>query len=209
MPVLNSRKTLPAFPITDVTVAAWLKEELDGSPVVPTRELARECALALLNLKRAETGQEPLKRCPVESADAAMSYIEALVADGVVKARKAPKKTTRDEDEEEDEPVDEDDEELDEDGDEGKSVIKRKYKTRYRPHKMTNGDDIARLVSDHVKVKGEDGKMHVDTEKLEEFARANGCWEDKYRFLNPGMQRMNICNRLRAKVRKDHTVIWN
>jgi len=213
MPILNHKPSLPDYPITDATVVAWVKDELDGSPVVPNRELARECALALLNAKRAEKGIEPLKRCPTDAVDTALSYMEAAAADGEFgdagKAKKAPKRKMRVEEDDEEEPEDEPVDDLEEEDDEPKSVIKRKYKERYRPHRMTNGDDTARLVGEHVKFKDEDGKMRVDQEKLEHFAKRNGCWDERYRRLNGGMRRMNIVNRLRAKLRKGHEIIWN
>ena len=44
---------------------------------------------------------------------------------------------------------------------------------------------------------------------LKRFAKANGCWNDKYdKFPNPGLIRMNVVNRLRAKVRKGHKTVW-
>jgi len=102
-----------------------------------------------------------------------------------------------------------------EDGDEGepedesRSVVKRKYRTRYRPTRNTCGDDLANLISDHVSVgKGKDRK--VDEAALTRFAKANGCWDPNYANLNVGMRRMNIANRLRRKVRKEnHEVVWS
>lgn len=104
---------------------------------------------------------------------------------------------------------DSDDEFEQEEGDEGRSVVKGKYKTRYRPFKQTCGDDLAQQVAKHVKVKDEDGKLRVDQDKLIRFAKANDVWDPAYRKLNVGMQRMNCVNRLRAKVRRDgHDVRW-
>lgn len=103
-------------------------------------------------------------------------------------------------------------EEVDEDepeSDEGASVVKRKYKTRYRPFKMTCGDELAKLISDHVSSEGDDGEVRIDRVKLRRFALANGVWDPKYAHLNIGMQRMNVANRLRAKVRKGHEIVWN
>jgi hypothetical protein len=38
---------------------------------------------------------------------------------------------------------------------------------------------------------------------------ANGCWDDKYGKLpNVGLVRMNVINRLRAKIRKGYEVKW-
>lgn len=95
-----------------------------------------------------------------------------------------------------------------EDDNEGASVVKRVYKTRYRPFKMTCGDDLAQLVAKHLKVEGDDGKPRIDPTKLKAFAVANTCWVADYKNLNIGMQRMNVVNRLRARVRKGIEVKW-
>ncbi len=115
-----------------------------------------------------------------------------------------------DEDFDEDgEPDPEDDEaEDDEDAEEGASVVKRKYKTKYRPFKMTCGDDLAQLVAKHLKVEGDDGKPRIDERKLYAFAVANNCWVSTYKQLNIGMRRMNVVNRLRARVRKGIEIKW-
>src|SRR5262245_14713893 len=70
------------------------------------------------------------------------------------KARKVEEDEDLDEGEEEFEEAEEGDEE-DEDGEEGASKVKKKYKTRYRPFKATCGDEISKLVANHVKIKGE------------------------------------------------------
>ena len=95
-----------------------------------------------------------------------------------------------------------------EDGDEGKSIIKRRYKTAYKPFKMTNGDEIAEQLSKVLKVEGDDGKLRIDPERLEAFARNNGLWDERYARLNVGMRRLNVGNKLRAKVRKGFEVNW-
>lgn len=90
---------------------------------------------------------------------------------------------------------------------EGRSVVKRTYKQRYRPFKSTCGDELAQLVAGHLKVKTEDG-VRIDTDRLRKFATANDCWQPGYSNLNVGMQRMNVVNRLRAKVKKGHDIVW-
>lgn len=93
----------------------------------------------------------------------------------------------------------------------GRSIIKQKYKQKYRPTKMTCGDDMARKISEHVQYHNEDeGKDMIDTDKLKRFAEANGCWVASYRSLNAGMQRMNVANRLRGLLRKDpkYKIVW-
>lgn len=94
-------------------------------------------------------------------------------------------------------------EDSDEDDDSGKSIIKRRYKTLYRPHHMTNGDEIAEQLSKVLKVKGDDGRMRIDPDKLETFARNNGLWDERYAMLNMGQRRMDVGNKLRAKLRKN------
>lgn len=104
----------------------------------------------------------------------------------------------------------EDDEEEGEEG--GKSIVKKKFKSKYKPFKATNGDDLAQLLAKHLKVKDEiAGKMKIDEDKLERFAKRNGIWSDDYDRLNIGQRRMNIGNRLRAKLRQnpDYAIIWN
>lgn len=104
------------------------------------------------------------------------------------------------------------DEEDEDDGAEGsKSIIKRKYKTKYRPFKQTNGDDLVQSIATHLKTltNPNTGKPMVDPAKLEKFARLNNVWQDGYAYLNVGMRRLNVGNRLRAKVRKGHEIVWN
>lgn len=40
------------------------------------------------------------------------------------------------------------------------------------------------------------------------FALNNNVWDERYEKLNRGMQRMNVINRLRAKVKKGQQVVW-
>jgi hypothetical protein len=95
--------------------------------------------------------------------------------------------------------------EEDEDSGEGRSVVKKLYKTRYRPHHHKNGDELgARLTK---AVADETGKK-TDPDKLFAFAEANGLWNDRYAALNVGMRRMNIANRARAKVKKGGKLVW-
>lgn len=50
-----------------------------------------------------------------------------------------------------------------------------------------------------------------DDKQLKKFATANGCWQDKYLELpNNGLRRMNVMNRLRAKIKNDpkYAVVW-
>lgn len=91
------------------------------------------------------------------------------------------------------------------DGDEGRSIVRRKYRDAYRPNQHTNGDDLARQMKDHLT---DDG--HIDRAKLVRFAKANKVWDEKYENLNNGQVRMNVGNRIRARLRKEaeYSVAW-
>lgn len=95
-----------------------------------------------------------------------------------------------------------------EEGDESKSVVKRKYKTAYRPFKAKCGDELSQLVTAHLMVKTEDG-VRIDKAKMVRFAKQNGAWDERYKFLNNGLARMSIVNRIRAKVKKGYEIVWN
>lgn len=103
------------------------------------------------------------------------------------------------------------DDEEDEDEDAGKSVVKRKYKQAYRPFKQKCGDELSQLITEHVMVKDEDtGLVAVDEDKLKKFALDNGVWVASYAFLNVGMRRMNIRNRIAPRWKKDsNSIVWN
>jgi hypothetical protein len=88
------------------------------------------------------------------------------------------------------------------------SVVRNSYKLKYQPHGATCGDDLAYRLREDLKTIGDDGEERIDLERLLAFAIANDCWVSTYARLNPGMQRMNVVNRLRAKVRKGHEVVW-
>ncbi len=98
------------------------------------------------------------------------------------------------------------------DGDEdGASVVKAKYKKAYRPHRMTCGDALSQQIrKEFMTIKDPDTKkLKLDWKRFAAFAKANGCWSEDYLKLNKGMRRMNIVNRLRAKINDDHKVIWS
>jgi len=44
--------------------------------------------------------------------------------------------------------------------------------------------------------------------EFKKFAIANHVWNNKYDALNPGLQRMNCVNRLRAQVKKGYEIKW-
>lgn len=144
--------------------------------------------------------------------------VEKLVPLSSGKAARKPRKVVdEDEEAEDDEGGDEieaeydgeDDVDVDEEAEEeGKTIVKRKYKERYKPFKMCNGDDVAQQVAAHIKIEDDAGQSRIDPVKLKKFAELNGCWVKSYSGLNMGLRRMNIVNRLRAKIRHGHTVLW-
>lgn len=94
--------------------------------------------------------------------------------------------------------------EIEVEGDEeGKSIVKHKYRKLYRPNHNTNGDELAQLMREHLEYVDESDETKIDADLLKRFAQANECWVPAYSKLNVGQQRMNVGNRLRAKVRKD------
>lgn len=140
--------------------------------------------------------------------------IAKLAAHTPAKAPKASRKA-RDEDEfEEDESeaeADADDAEAEEDEEGSKSVVKAKYKKAYQPHHAKCGDDLSEQITAHVSRSVKvDGKSvtRVDAAALKRLAKANGVWVEGYASLNPGMQRMNVANRLRKLVKDGHEVVW-
>ncbi len=103
----------------------------------------------------------------------------------------------------------------DDDGEEGdepevKSVVKPKYKTKYRPHKMTCGDALAQQVRAEFMSKDDPdtGKKRLDWPRFKAFARNNGCWSDSYAGINHGLARMSVVNRLRKLIRNKVAIKW-
>jgi hypothetical protein len=88
-----------------------------------------------------------------------------------------------------------------------RSVVKERYKAKYAPTKDRCGDALAEQLSTHCWDVEADC---IDTAKLRRFADANGLWIEKYARLNPGMQRMNVSNRLRGAIRRnpEFEVVW-
>ena len=77
---------------------------------------------------------------------------------------------------------------------------------------MTCGDELANLITAHVRhqiQKGNKKVWRLNRDKLVRFAKANGVYMPNYDHLNIGMVRMNIRNRLAAKIEKDgYEVKW-
>lgn len=140
--------------------------------------------------------------------DEAIAKLGAPIVAARAKAKKAPKakkpaKVKRSRQNEDDL-----EEEGDEDAPEGRSIIKSKYKKVYKPFKMTNGDDLNLLLAKHLKQEDESGQLRINVRKLVQFAKANDCWVDGYKDLNVGQQRLNVGNRLRAKIKRGWEVKW-
>ena len=94
-----------------------------------------------------------------------------------------------------------------EDDDEDKisgSVVKESYHREYskNPHGPGCGDDLDISLRNAVMVLWDGNKEpHVDLVRLKLVGETNGLWRSEWERLNPGMQRMNLSNRLRAYLR--------
>jgi hypothetical protein len=83
-----------------------------------------------------------------------------------------------------------------------RSVVPLRYKKQYAPNHGSNGDQIASALFHACRT--QDGK--TDLVKLRAIAQANGVDHAKYAGLNPGMQRMNIGNRLRGMAQRGEAI---
>lgn len=52
-------------------------------------------------------------------------------------------------------------------------------------------------------------KPQLDVEALRQWGEEIGLWNPKWEALNPGMQRMNLTNRVRAAIRKGTEIVLN
>lgn len=82
----------------------------------------------------------------------------------------------------------------------GKSgVMKLPYHTRYMNNGGGTGDDLDISLREAVlKVAKGEKKPTLDVDELRKIAQTHDVWKPEYEDLNPGMQRMNVSNRLRA-----------
>lgn len=122
------------------------------------------------------------------------------------------------EDAEPEEDEDEEDENENEDGEKSRSIVKPKYRQAYKPHRHTNGDDMAAAFKDYTAITStaKPTKKYplgrtiykMDYAKLLEVATANGIdVRARWAHLNPGQQRMNLGNVLRGVFRNGTPVI--
>lgn len=86
---------------------------------------------------------------------------------------------------------------------ETRSIVKPVFRARYKPHSHTCGDELTGELREYLQVEDKEGNVAIDAAKLKRFAKANGCWVDTYAALNNGQVRMNVGNRIRAKLRKE------
>ena len=102
----------------------------------------------------------------------------------------------------------------DEEEKESHSIVPAKYRVRYKPFKDTNGDGLSEQIKAHVSAPNDAGELRISFSKLRRFAEANGCWSNDYSHLNHGQMKMNVTNRLRAKIRqakadgKEYEIQW-
>ncbi len=97
------------------------------------------------------------------------------------------------------------DEQNDDEAPASRSVVPMVYKARYKAHQNSCGDELATRLRDYLR---DPDTQEVSFVKLHAFAVANDCWVERYHQLNIGQQRMNVGNRLRAKVKKGHQTLW-
>lgn len=140
----------------------------------------------------------------------ALDLAIAAIAPAKIARTAKPKKSTKKR-----KPAAEDGEEGDEEEGGDKSVIKAKYKEKYKPHQMTCGDDLAAKLTKYATVEVKGKPPHVSVDLLEKLGRANDVWSPKWRSLRDrsgnvavGMIRMNLGNRLRGLARNDKTIKW-
>lgn len=90
------------------------------------------------------------------------------------------------------------------------SKIKPKYKAKYAANgdPRSCGDDFAKAFAAMVTKTNLSGQQVCDVELLRKIADKNDAWQDKYSSLNIGMQRMNVGNRLRAKIKRGEKIWW-
>lgn len=99
---------------------------------------------------------------------------------------------------------------------ESRSIVKKKYKTQYKPFHATCGDSMSRQITQCVKhqvtIVTKSGKskkvFRTDPAKLKRLAKLNGCWRDEYAMLNVGQQAMNVGNRMRKLERGGVELKW-
>jgi hypothetical protein len=113
------------------------------------------------------------------------------------------------------------DDDDDSDADQGKSIVKAKYRAKYKPTKDKCGDELSFQISEFITVEDDAGDKKISKKLLRAFAEANGCWVPAYGSFvsrtgdwNGGMARMNVANRLRAKIRQakkaetEFKIVW-
>jgi hypothetical protein len=94
------------------------------------------------------------------------------------------------------------------------SKVPVSYKQKYAALKAeggdgkSNNDGFAQAFADLLTIRGVNGKATCDVGMLREVADANDAWDAKYEKLNPGMQRMNVGNKLRARVKRGELIQW-
>lgn len=92
-------------------------------------------------------------------------------------------------------------------------VMVKGYHDRYsaNPHGPGCGDTLDIEMRESVMRIPEGAKEPcVDLVLLRDIAIRHDCWQDRYLSLNPGMQRMNVANRLRGRLRNDaeFAIVW-
>ena len=99
-------------------------------------------------------------------------------------------------------------------------MARKTRKTAKRAAAARMADAIARFKKRHGSISSNDkvarrltkattaAEGGIDLTALRKLAEVNNCWNSAWTRLNPGMQRMNTGNKLRAKIRRGETVKW-
>lgn len=88
-----------------------------------------------------------------------------------------------------------------------KSIVPVAFKTKYAAHDGSNGDRISAALKSACETRDDNGRVSTSLTALAEIAKANGIDMKGYKDLNPGMQRMNVGNRLRGMLRNEKPVV--
>lgn len=89
--------------------------------------------------------------------------------------------------------------------DESKNVIPEKYRKKYG--KAQNcGDDVALVLKDFTTGLDDKGKTFLDLTKVHAVGDQNKVDYERWNHLNPGMQRMNLGNVLRARANRGDAI---
>lgn len=86
------------------------------------------------------------------------------------------------------------------------SIVKDKYKNKYKANGGSCGDEVAEELGEFVRIKV-GGQLRTSVERLVQVAKDNAIWLERYASLNVGQLRMTVGNRLRIKYAEGATIV--